>query len=97
MRSPAAGTLAVSPGTVVLTPLLGSSLTLTAEGGPVSWSISEPGSLVGKLIVSPSSGTLAAGQTGTVSISVSGLASLDTTLIVNPGGHPVTVVLGVGR
>jgi len=96
VQSPAAGTLSVSPTTVVLTPLLGSSITLTAEGGPVSWSISEPASLLGELIVSPSSGTLAAGQSTTVSISVSGLASLDTTLTVNPGGQPVTVVLGVG-
>jgi RNA polymerase sigma factor (sigma-70 family) len=96
VQAPAAGTLSVSPGTVVLTPLLGSSITLTAEGGPVSWSVSEPASLLGELIVSPSSGTLAAGQSTTVSISVSGLASLDTTLTVNPGGHPVTVVLGVG-
>ena len=89
------GTLTVSPSTVVLTPLLGSSLALTAEGGPVSWSISEPASLLGELIVSPSSGTLAAGHSTTVSISVSGLASVDTTLTVNPGGHTVTVVLGV--
>jgi RNA polymerase sigma factor (sigma-70 family) len=96
VQPPAQGTLSVSPSTVVLTPLLGSSITLTAEGGPVSWSISEPTSLLGGLIVSPSSGTLAAGQSTTVSISVSGLASLDTTLTVNPGGHPVTVVLGVG-
>jgi RNA polymerase sigma factor (sigma-70 family) len=96
VQAPAAGTLSVSPSTVVLTPLLGSSITLTAEGGPVSWSISEPASLLGELIVSPSSGTLAAGQSTTVSISVSGLASLDTTLTVNPGGQPVTVVLGVG-
>ena len=96
VQAPAAGTLSVSPGTVVLTPLLGSSITLTAEGGPVSWSVSEPASLLGELIVSPSSGTLAAGQSASVSISVSGLASLDTTLTVNPGGHPVTVVLGVG-
>jgi RNA polymerase sigma factor (sigma-70 family) len=96
VQPPAQGTLTVSPGTVVLTPLLGSAITLTAEGGPVSWSISEPASLLGELIVSPSSGTLAAGQSATVSISVSGLVSLDTTLTVNPGGHPVTVVLGVG-
>ncbi|MGH3213063.1 MAG: sigma-70 family RNA polymerase sigma factor [Trebonia sp.] len=96
VQAPAAGTLTVSPGTVVLTPLLGSSITLTAEGGPVSWSVAKPASLLGELIVSPSSGTLAAGQSTTVSISVSGLASLDTTLTVNPGGHPVTVLLGVG-
>jgi RNA polymerase sigma factor (sigma-70 family) len=90
------GTLSESPATVVLTPLLGSSLTLTAEGGPVSWSISEPGSLLGELVLSPASGTLAAGQSAQVSITVSGLASLDTTLTVDPGGQPVTVVLGLG-
>ncbi len=95
VQAPAQGTLTVSPGTVVLTPLLGSSITLTAEGGPVSWSIPEPASLLGALIVSPSSGTLQAGQSTTVSISVSRPASLDTTLTVNPGGHPVTVVLGL--
>jgi RNA polymerase sigma factor (sigma-70 family) len=94
--STAAGTLTVSPTSVVLTPLLGSTLTLTAENGPVSWSISEPASLLGELNVSPSSGTLAAGQSVRVSISVSGLASLDTTLTVNPGGQPVTVLLGLG-
>jgi RNA polymerase sigma factor (sigma-70 family) len=94
--STAPGTLSVSPTSVVLTPLLGSTLTLTAENGPVSWSISEPASLLGELNVSPSSGTLAAGQSVTVSISVSGLASLDTTLTVNPGGQAVTVLLGLG-
>jgi hypothetical protein len=86
----------VSPATVVLTPLLGSSLTPTAEGGPVTWSISEPASLLGELVVSPGSGTLAAGQSAQVSITVTGLASLDTTLTVNPGAQPVTVVLGLG-
>jgi hypothetical protein len=85
----------VSPTTVLLTPLLGGSLTLTASGGPVSWSISEPASLIGKLTVSSSSGTLSAGSSVTVSIGVSGLASVDTTLTVEPGGHAVTVVLGL--
>jgi hypothetical protein len=80
----------------VLTPLLGSSLTLAAENGPVSWSISEPASLLGQLVVSPASGTLAAGQSVRVTISVSGLASLDTALTVNPGDQRVTVLLGVG-
>ncbi len=41
-------------------------------------------------------GTLPAGQSARVSISVAGLASLDTTLTVNPGGQQVTVLLGVG-
>jgi len=79
----------------VLTPLLGSTLTLTAAGGPVNWSISEPASLLGELDVSPSSGTLSAGQSTQVTITVSGLASLDTQLTVSPGGHAVTVVLGL--
>ena len=79
----------------MLTPLLGSTLTLTAHGGPVNWSISEPGSLLGELNVSPSSGTLSAGQSVQVTITVSGLLSLNTQLTVSPGGQQVTVLLGV--
>jgi RNA polymerase sigma factor (sigma-70 family) len=93
---PAQGTLSVTPTTIVLSPLLGGSLTVTASGGPVTWSITEPSSLIGKLTVSPSSGTLAAGQSATVALSVSGLASVDSQLTVNPGGIGVTVVIGVG-
>jgi RNA polymerase sigma factor (sigma-70 family) len=92
---PAAGTLSVTPATIVLTPLLGSTFTLTAEGGPVNWSISEPASLLGELNVSRSSGTLSAGQSTQVTVTVNGLASLDTQLTVSPGAHPVTVLLGV--
>ena len=91
-----AGTLSVSPTTVLLSPLLGGSLTLTASGGPVSWSISEPASLLGELIVAPASGTLSAGSSVTVAVTVSGLVSLDTQLTVQPGGQAVTVVLGLG-
>jgi RNA polymerase sigma factor (sigma-70 family) len=94
-RGPVPGTLSVTPATIVLTPLLGSTLTLTAEGGPVNWSISEPASLLGELNVSPSSGTLSAGQSAQVTITVSGLASLDTQLTVSPGGQTVTVLLGL--
>jgi hypothetical protein len=86
----------VSPTTVLLSPLLGGSLTLTASGGPVSWSISEPVSLLGKLTVAPAAGTLSTGTSVTVTISVTGLASLDSQLTVSPGGHAVTVVLGLG-
>ncbi|MGH3261761.1 MAG: hypothetical protein ACRDNS_07180 [Trebonia sp.] len=90
------GTLTVSPTTVLLSPLLGGTLTLRANGGPVSWSISEPASLLGELTVTPQSGNLSAGASVTVTISVSGLASLDTRLTVQPGGHAVTVLLGLG-
>jgi RNA polymerase sigma factor (sigma-70 family) len=93
--SAAPGTLSVSPTTVVLSLLGGTDVTITAAGGPVNWSVSEPSSLIGSLNVSPSSGTLRAGQSATIVITVSGLASVDTTLSVNPGGHAITVVLGV--
>jgi RNA polymerase sigma factor (sigma-70 family) len=92
----AAGSLTVSPTTVLLSPLLGGTLTLTASGGPVSWSIAEPASLLGKLTVSPRSGSLDAGGSVTVTLSVTGLATLDSRLTVSPGGQAVTVVLGLG-
>jgi RNA polymerase sigma factor (sigma-70 family) len=92
---PAPGTLSVSPRTIVLSPLLGGSITLTASGGPVTWSIAESSGLVGKVSVFPASGTLAAGHTVTVSLS-SSLVSLDSQLTVDPGGIAVTVVAGLG-
>jgi hypothetical protein len=90
------GTLTVSPKTVLLSPVLGGSLTLTASGGPVGWTITEPASLIGRLTVSLTSGTLYAGESATVTITVHGLVTLDTQLIVNPGGQQVTVLLGLG-
>jgi len=95
--APLTGAISLSTTTVELTLLGQGTLTLTASGGPVSWSIAEPSSLLGSLTVSPSSGTLtAAGDSVTVQISVTGLASLATTLTVEPGGQTVAVVLGVG-
>jgi RNA polymerase sigma factor (sigma-70 family) len=88
-------TLTVSPTTVTLSPLAGGTLTLTANGGSVSWAISEPASLVGELLLSQTSGTLAAGQSATVQLTVSGLASLNTVLTINPGAQQVTVLLGL--
>jgi RNA polymerase sigma factor (sigma-70 family) len=91
---PAPGTISVSPATVVLTPLLGRSFTITAHGGPVSWSIAEPASLIGKVSVSQSAGTLQSGQSATVTITTS-LASLDSRITVSPGGLQVAVVVGL--
>jgi RNA polymerase sigma factor (sigma-70 family) len=92
---PKQGTVTVSPTTIVLSPLLGGSITISASGGPVNWSVSESGSLLGKLSIAPSSGALTAGQTTSVALSASGLASLDSQITVNPGGHQVTVLVGV--
>jgi RNA polymerase sigma factor (sigma-70 family) len=93
--SAAAGTLTVSPAAVVLSTLGGTTLTITAAGGPVSWSISEPVSLVGKVNFSATSGTLQAGDAAEVTITVDGLLSVDSVITVNPGGHAVTVLLGL--
>jgi len=88
-----AGSLSVSPSTVSLSALAGGTLTLTANGGPVTWSISEPTSLLGLLTVTPSSGTLAAGQSVTVYLSVSLLSALTTTLTVTPGDQIVNLLI----
>ncbi|HTU74425.1 MAG TPA: sigma-70 family RNA polymerase sigma factor [Trebonia sp.] len=90
----ATGTISVSPNALLLTPLLGSSsMTITATGGPVSWSISEPSSLIGTVRLSQTSGTLAAGQSVTVKISTT-LASIDSVITVSPGNELVPVLLG---
>jgi RNA polymerase sigma factor (sigma-70 family) len=94
--SPVDGTLSMSAGSVVLSPLIGSSLTLTANGGPVSWSITEPASVLGALAVSPSAGTLSAGQSVTINLTASQFDSFDTQLTVEPGDQPVTVLLAPG-
>jgi NADPH-dependent curcumin reductase CurA len=61
----------------------------------VTWSITESSSLLGHLTVSPASGTLAAGQTATVSVTAGSVGSLLGQLTVNPGGITVTVTVGV--
>lgn len=94
--APAPGTLSVSTTSIPLDLGGSGTLTLTANGGPVAWSISVPSTLLGDLSVSPSSGTLAAGHAITVKISVIGLASLDTTLEIEPGNIAVTVAVGLG-
>ncbi len=104
---PPPGTLRVAPRTIVVSALSGASLTLTASGGPVSWSVTESSGLIGTLSVAPSSGRLQAGQSTTVSVNVSGgllgLAVPRTgggvcvgcQLTVNPGGIVVSVVIEV--
>ena len=90
---PAQGTLTVTPTTIVLTPPRGGSLTLRASNGPVTWSITKPGTGIDKLSVFPSSGTLAPGQTVTIIVKPGDVLALHGQLIVNPGGITVTVVV----
>jgi len=95
---PAAGTLALSTGTLRLVSVKGvatAKFTLTARGGPVSYSITPGSSLAGRLSVTPSSGTLAAGASVTVTVTSTSLVALNGQLTVNPGGQTITVVLSI--
>jgi RNA polymerase sigma factor (sigma-70 family) len=93
------GSLSVSPGTLDLAAVNGTAtgdITITARGGPVSYSVAAGSSLAGKLTVSPSSGSLTAGQSVTIAVTSTSLLGLDGQLTVNPGGQSVTVLLSVG-
>jgi RNA polymerase sigma factor (sigma-70 family) len=93
---PPPGTLTVSATSVVLqVPPNGGiptgSFTLTANGGPVTYSIALPAGSAPTLAVTPSSGTLAAGQTQTITVTWSAESSLNAQLTISPGGATVNV------
>jgi RNA polymerase sigma factor (sigma-70 family) len=95
---PAAGTLAVSTGQIRLVSVNGtatSTFTITAQGGPVSYSIAVGGALLGSVGVSPASGSLAAGASATITVTSNTLVGVAGHLTVNPGGHAITVVISV--
>ncbi|HEY1701385.1 MAG TPA: sigma-70 family RNA polymerase sigma factor [Trebonia sp.] len=91
--SPAAtaGTLSVSTTNIAIAGTGNSSFTLTAEGGSVNWSIAVPSGLLGSVSLSATAGTLAAGQSVTITVTGKGLAAIDTPLTISPGGQTVTV------
>jgi hypothetical protein len=89
--APAEGTLSVSTDNIALVVGSSSSFTLTANGGEVNWSISLPSGLLGSVAVSQRSGTLEAGQSTTVTVTGTGLASVGSQLTISPGGQTVTV------
>jgi RNA polymerase sigma factor (sigma-70 family) len=97
--SVSAGTLSVSTGRLDLVATNGvasGTFTLTAKGGPVShYSITVGSTLAGSLSVSPSSGSLAAGASVTITVTSRSLVAVDGTLTVKPGGQTVTVVLSI--
>jgi len=86
-----AGTLEVSPdgGTLHVFQHGSATITLTAVGGPVSWSIAVSGKGKGTFSLSPSSGSLNAGQTATVTITAT--PPDGETLTVSPGGVTFTI------
>jgi hypothetical protein len=89
--APTEGTLGVSTNNIALTVGSSSSFTLTADGGPVSWSISVPSGLLGSVAVSQQSGTLEAGQSATITVTGTGIASVGSQLTISPGDQTVTV------
>ena len=89
--SATAGTLSVSTSKIALAVGGSGSFTLTANGGPVTWSISAPSQLLADVSLSQSSGTLEAGQSVTITVTVAGLAAIDESLTISPGGQTVTV------
>ena len=87
--------VALQPGAEVTVGLFGTRITVTAEGGPVTWSVGvsgDPGNSV--LVLGPSSGTLAAGASASVQIVATRQVS-GATLTVNPGGaaYPLAISL----
>jgi hypothetical protein len=88
--------LVVSPGTVTLVPGNGGAtgtLTLTASGGPIQhYQITVRSAH--ELSVSPSSGSLTAGESVTVTVTTNSPGPISTWIVVNPGGNKVTVQLG---
>jgi RNA polymerase sigma factor (sigma-70 family) len=91
-----AGTLQVSPdgGTLHVFQHGSATITLTAVGGPVSWSIAVSGQGKGTFSLSPSSGSLNAGDSATVTITAT--PPDGETLTVSPGGVTFTIRPGQG-
>jgi len=91
---PAPGALVVTPsgGPLMISQGGGVSITLTAQGGPVNWSIAVSGNRSQHVHVDPSSGTLAAGASVRVTVTVDHAAT-GGSLTVSPGGTVFTIVI----
>ena len=81
----------MTPQTVDLVPPASGAITLTASGGPVTWSVSEPPGLEKKVVVSPMAGTLGAGGTATVTVTLVGKGKPTVHLVFSPGSTEVVV------
>jgi hypothetical protein len=87
---PVSGTLTASTTALTLHLGVAGSFTLTARGGPVSGiTIQNPDPLA--LSISLGTGSLTAGQTTTVTVTMVNLLGSPSTLVVNPGGLTISV------
>ena len=88
------GTLSVSPsGGTLWVPPGGTTISLKAQGGPVTWS-STVSSGSGTVQLSPSGGTINAGATATVTVTASGSAD-GRQVTINPGGTAFTIFIAL--
>ena len=89
------GTLSVSPAELDIAPPDSGTITLTASGGPVNWSVSVPAGKTKKddVVVTPASGTLEAGQTVVVTVTAGSATGPKVKLTFSPGGEIVTIVV----
>ena len=81
----------MSPASLVVQPPDSGTITLTASGGPVDWSVSEPPGMEKKVVVAPMSGSLPAGGTATITVTLEGSGKPTVHLTFSPGGATVTV------
>jgi hypothetical protein len=86
--------VSVFPSTLTLTPQATSTFTITAHGGPVSWSLTGPAGLQNTIAVSQSSGNLQPGQSATVTIAEVSVLTANSQLTVSPGGEVITLLAG---
>jgi hypothetical protein len=71
------------------------TFTLTASGGPIQhYNITVRSAHY--LTVSPSSGSLAAGQSVTITVTANTKSAVNTWIVVDPGGNKVTIQYGGG-
>ncbi len=97
--SPTPGYLLVTPDQLLLTAAKGKTVSglfsVTAENGPVSYTIKVPAAMAGKIMVGPSKGSLPANEYVTVTVTVTSQVALNTYVTVEPGNIAVRVVLKI--
>jgi hypothetical protein len=89
----------VAPDELTLTAAQGKTTSgyfvLATDGGPVKYAIKVPAAVVGRVTVSPATGSLPAGAYLTVAVTVTSKVPLNTYVIVEPGNLTVRMVLTI--